>query len=225
MLGAASRDKMADHFGGHKKRAMLPRTPQETELNNIIFNPNNPYDRFGNVHCWVVLNGKIYDPTPLKDFMKLTGFLAGLDLEKPYYEAYCPEKCQLLHKLAYMKWQRCFPEFQEQCYKDPQVGSCYYNALAFCLKNPTALIQFGKMGYKIKGTNEVFIEWGETNPEVYERHSSLIMNKFKFCAKRRNKTLGKLLRESPRDDEEIQAFRAYWKDDKSIRLEQTIITY
>ena len=201
--------------------ATAPRTPEEIELTNKLFSSGGEYNSWANIHSWVVIDGEIYDPTPVKDFMTLTCFLAGLNIEKPYYEEFSPEKSKDLKRLTELKWDRLHPTLQESCGTNPEVGHCYFNAHAMCLKNPNAEIKFGKMGYYFNGSNKVFLQWGEQDKAEYEAGADLMVNKFMFCAKRRNKKLGKLLKESPRTDKEIEDFRAFYKNpDPNVHMER-----
>lgn len=183
---------------------------EERILIHSIFDENNKHDRYGNIHSWCEIDGKVIDPTPVKEHLEITAVLLGLDRERPFYEPYSKEKCEQLLKLTKMKWERQTEVFKETCSNKPAVGACYYNALALSLKNKNTKVQFGRMGYYYKNSNKYYAEWGETNNEVWLKETKLMINAFSKAVKKRNKKIRLLLERSPRTDEEITGMRDMW---------------
>tara|TARA_R110002126_G_scaffold68193_4_gene172540 strand:- start:1800 stop:2534 length:735 start_codon:yes stop_codon:yes gene_type:complete len=213
MLGAASRENtMTSPFTSISAAKVMkqPPTQEERTLINSIFDGTNPHDRYGNIHSWCEIDGKVKDPSPVKEYLEINALLLGLDRERPYYEPYSKEKCEQLLKLTKMKWERHPESFKELCFNKPQAGECYYNALALSLKNKNAKVQFGRMGYYYKNSNKYFVVWGENNSEVWERDTNLMIKLFMKAVKKRNKKLRLLLERSPRTDEEITGMRDVW---------------
>ncbi len=109
-------------------------------------------DKFEDTHTWVVMDGKIIDPTPMRDANEWAIYF--LKLEKtPTYIPHDDETQKLFtEELIYriVLEQKARKGEGHDHYKDPKYGQCYYNAWAFKQHNPTAKLVFGSVGYKFK---------------------------------------------------------------------------
>lgn len=108
-------------------------------------------DKFEDTHTWVVMDGKIIDPTPMSDANEWAIYF--LKLEKtPTYIAHDDETQKLFtEELIYriVLEEKARGKYHDH-YKEPRYGQCYYNAWAFKKHNPTAKLVFGSVGYKFK---------------------------------------------------------------------------
>ena len=108
-------------------------------------------DKFEDTHTWVVMDGNIIDPTPLKEANEWAIHFLKLE-QTPTYEAYDDDTQklfteELIYRIVLEQKARGFIDCD---YENPKYGRCYYNAWEFKKHNPTAKIVFGSVGYKFK---------------------------------------------------------------------------
>ena len=110
-------------------------------------------DKFEDTHTWVVMDGNIIDPTPLKEANEWAIRFLKLE-ETPTYIAYDDDTQKLfIEELIYrvvLEQKARGSLASNDNYAFPKYGQCYYNAWAFKKHNPTAKIVFGSVGYKFK---------------------------------------------------------------------------
>jgi len=188
-------------------------TCEERELIAELYDLKNPCDRWSNCHAWLVVDGEIFDPTPVQQHGEIVAFLLGLDLNRPVYKPYHDNKNDKLIKLCELKMQRIDKKELASCFTDPQVGSCYYNAAMFKKASPKehdVKLQFGAFGWHRKAGGDPYLEWGDTNKKSWDKTTHELKNSFLRHCKKRTKKLRLMLERSPRTDEEITGMRDVW---------------
>ena len=160
-------------------------------------------NKYEDTHAWVVMDGKVIDPTPMNDADEWAIYF--LKLEKtPTYIPYDDETQKLFtEELIY----RNVLEAQARGnyhdhYKEPIYGQCYYNAWAFKKHNPTAKVVFGSVGYKFKNSGgkkqrkntkpKYFVCYGNMDGQVV--NDDYILQAVKHALAKRDKHLLNLIK-------------------------------
>tara|TARA_R110001606_G_scaffold296386_1_gene444153 strand:+ start:224 stop:931 length:708 start_codon:yes stop_codon:yes gene_type:complete len=203
-------NKMNNIMNNHIK----PMTAAERELIADLFNLDNPVDRWSNLHAWLVVDGEIFDPTPVQEYGEIDALLLGLDLTRPVYVPLRDEaRNDKLIELCKMKMRRLDKKFLADCFTNPTAGSCYFNAMVWKAAAPLhhdVKIQFGGMGWERKAGGIPFLQWGDLDAKRWHDDTELLNNNFMKHVKKRTKKLRLLLERSTRTDEEVEFMRDVW---------------
>jgi len=117
------------------------------------------------IHAWIVDNeDNIFDPHfSIYDYIKEVNNCEG----ERCYEPLSPEKQkEMFHKFMTQATNMfgknfCTKTFLYKFYTNPRPTMCFVNSLAFkkCSKRNCKIV-IGKMGWRKKGSNEIFWEYG-----------------------------------------------------------------